>query len=111
MKKNITCLLLALLLVLSAAGCGVKDTPDTQENGQTTSEEKTLTGSLDEVKDSMFVVTDGKGDSYALTFEQGKKPAGLEDQEIGSQVKVTYTGELPVVDPFEGEVLSVEAAE
>lgn len=105
MKGTITCLLMAILLVLAGAGCGARDTPEAD------TQEKTLTGSLDEVKDFMFVVTDDKGDSYALSFEEGQKPKGLEDQEIGSRVEVTYTGELSVVDHFDGEVLSVEAAE
>ena len=38
-------------------------------------------------------------------------PEGLAEQEPGSRVTVTYTGELSVVDSFTGEVLSVEAAE
>lgn len=105
LRKIIPYLLLALLLLLSA-GCGAKKERETAAGD----EEKTLTGTLDEVKDFMFVVTDESGDSYALAFS-GEKPEGLEDQEIGSQVKVTYTGKLSVVDPFEGEILSVEAGE
>lgn len=105
MRKKVTCLLLAFLL-LFAAGCGAQPKTEREES----SGEKTLTGTLDEVKDFMFVVTDGNGDSYAIAFGD-EKPEGLAEQEVGSKVKVTYTGELSVVDPFEGEVLSVEAAE
>ena len=101
MKRIFACLLAAVLL-LACAGCGGKKTE--------TAEEKTLTGTLDEVKDFMFVVTDDKGDSYALTFD-GDAPEGLKDQTVGSRVTVTYTGELSVVDSFTGTVLSVEAAE
>lgn len=103
LKKRTTCLLLTLLVLL-AAGCGAKDTPEAS------GEEQTLTGTLDEVKDFMFVITDDSGDSYAFTTGD-EKPEGLEDQEVGSRVKVTYTGEVSMVDPFDGKVLSVEAAE
>ena len=61
------------------------------------------------VKDFMFVVTDAQGASYAFTFD-GEKPAGLDDAKIGDKVTVTYTGEISEVDPFEGEVLSVEVS-
>ena len=101
MKRIFACLLAAVLL-LACAGCGGKKTE--------TAEEKTLTGTLDEVKDFMFVVTDDNGDSYALAFEGGA-PEGLAEQEPGSRVTVTYTGELSVVDSFTGQVLSVKAAE
>ena len=102
MKRVLGCLL-AVLMLLACAGCGAKKSEESVE-------EKTLTGTLDEVKDFMFVVTDDNGDSYALTFEGGV-PEGLADREVGDRVTVTYTGELSVVDAFTGQVLSVEAAE
>ena len=102
MKRIFVCLLAAVLL-LACAGCGAKKAEESVE-------EKTLTGTLDEVKDFMFVVTDDNGDSYALTFE-GNAPEGLSEREVGDRVTVTYTGELSVVDAFTGQVLSVEAAE
>lgn len=106
MKKRMSCLLLALVLALFAVGCGAQKT-ETKADG----DEKTLTGTLDEVKDFMFVVTDDNGDSYALAFGEGEKPEGLDELEVSSRVTVTYTGELSVVDPFEGTIVSVEAAE
>ena len=102
-KQMLACLL-AVVLVLACAGCGGKKAAEGEET------EQTLTGTLDDVKDFMFVVTDDKGDSYALTFD-GDAPEGLKDQTVGSRVTVTYTGELSVVDSFTGKVLSVEAAE
>ena len=101
MKRIFACLLAAVLL-LACAGCG-------GNKSGASGGEKTLTGTLDEGKDVMIVVTDEKGDSYALTFE-GSAPEGLDEQEVGTQVTVTYTGELSVVDSFTGEILSVEAA-
>ena len=69
-----------------------------------------MTGTLDEVKDFMFVVTDASGSSYAFTFEN-EKPEGLDTVKVGDKVTVTYTGTISEVDPFMGEVLSVTAAE
>lgn len=104
LRKRIAVCLLAALMLLACAGCGSEKAEE-----RTEPEEKTLTGTLDEVKDFMFVVTDDNGDSYALTFDSA--PEGLADQSVGDRVTVTYTGELSVVDAFTGQVLSVEAAE
>ena len=109
MKRVLGCLL-AVLMLLACAGCGARQSGDETSGKGKNEAEKTLTGTLDEVKDFMFVVTDDQGDSYALTFEGGA-PEGLEDREVGDRVTVTYTGELSVVDPFTGTVLSVEGAD
>ena len=73
-----------------------------------TAEEKELTGTIDEIKDFMFVVTDENDTPYSFTFEE--KPEGLENVSNGDTVTVKYTGTISEVDPFEGEVLSVEKA-
>ena len=39
-----------------------------------------------------------------------KNQQELDDAKIGDKVTVTYTGEISEVDPFEGEVLSVEVS-
>lgn len=120
--KKLFALLMALTLLLCSA-CGAKEenpedsaedpnapteSVDTQKNDE---EQKTLIGSLDEVKDFMIVVTDENGTSYALSFNDAGKPEGLSDVSVGEKVEVTYTGELSAVDVFEGSVLSVKAAE
>ena len=101
-NKRIFACLLAAVLVLSCAGCGGKKAAKAEQT------EHTLTGTLDEVKDFMFVVTDKDGVSYALNFE--KKPEGLADVSVGDSVTVTYTGELSEIDPFTGTILRVEPA-
>ena len=63
---------------------------------------------IDEIKDFMFVVTDKNGTSYGFTFEE--KPDGLESVSNGDTVIVKYIGIISEVDPFEGEVISVEKA-
>ena len=63
-------------------------------------------GIVDEIKDFMFIVTDDDKVSYAFTFEE--KPEGLNEVSVGDKVIVKYTGSISMVDPFMGEILSVE---
>lgn len=63
--KQIICGLLAGLCLL-LAGCGQK-----------APEQNTMTGTLDEKKDSQFVVTDDKNDSYLFPIDQKNPPEGL----------------------------------
>ena len=56
MKRILACMMTAMLL-LACAGCGEKKSGEAAE-------EKILTGTLDEVKDFMFVVSDQNGTSY-----------------------------------------------
>ena len=80
-----------------------------EQRQEETAEKKELTGTIDEIKDFMFVVTDKNGTSYEFTFEE--KPEGLENVSEGDTVIVKYTGTISEVDPFEGEVISVEKAQ
>lgn len=72
-------------------------------------EEKKLTGTIDEIKDFMFVITDENDTPYSFTFEE--KPEGLENVSEGDTVTVKYTGTISEVDSFDGEVISVEKTE
>ena len=104
---------LVTVMLLSATGCGAKqekpqDTSPETENVET-EDSLTMTGTLDEVKDFMFVLTDETGTCYSFDFERA--PKGLSDVEVGDKITVTYTGTVSQVDPFEGEILSVEEAE
>lgn len=105
------------------AGCGQSDTKqdkaagtenakqtETRDEGEKDSqEEKELTGTIDDIKDFMFVVTDDKDTPYSFTFDE--KPDGLESVASGDKVTVKYTGTISEVDPFEGKIISVEKAE
>lgn len=133
MKKRYALLLTGLLTLSLAAGCGTKtdnagetsapavsesqaaeSTEQTAESTEQTAvqntadqgEEKTITGTIDEIKDFMFVITDESGAAYEFSFETA--PEGLENVAGGDTVKVTYTGEISEVDPFNGTVISVE---
>ena len=128
MKKRYALLLTGLLTLSLAAGCGTKtdnagetsapavsesqaakSTEQAAESTEQTAdvqntadqgEEKTITGTIDEIKDFMF------GAAYEFSFETA--PEGLENVAGGDTVKVTYTGEISEVDPFNGTVISVE---
>ena len=122
MKKRYALLLTGLLTLSLAAGCGAKtdnagETSESQaaesteqtadvQNTADQGEEKTITGTIDEIKDFMFVITDESGAAYEFSFETA--PEGLENVAGGDTVKVTYTGEISEVDPFNGTVISVE---
>lgn len=122
-KKLITIVIGAMLCAGLIAGCGQSDTKqdkaagtenakqaETQDEGDKDSqEEKELTGTIDDIKDFKFVVTDDKDTPYSFTFDE--KPDGLESVASGDKVTVKYTGTISEVDPFEGKIISVEKAE
>lgn len=105
--KRLLALVLALTLLL--CGCGGKGQSG-QNGGQSGQGEKTLTGTLEEIKDFMFIVEDESGNSYVFDLENGTLE-GLQECGVGDKVTVTYTGELSVVDSFTGKVISVRPAE
>ena len=107
MKKKLITILMGLMLSAGLiGGCGQTNNSSESVKQEETAEGKELTGTIDEIKDFMFVVTDKNGTSYGFTFEE--KPEGLENVSNGDTVTVKYTGTVSVVDPFEGEVISVE---
>ncbi|MDO4262179.1 MAG: hypothetical protein Q4C82_08875 [Eubacteriales bacterium] len=131
-KKIVLAVLTAALAAMAVLGCsskdaGASDTDAAQEETvmdgtaednmavdpeeSAEAETSTVTGTLDEVKDFMFTVTDDDGTPYAFTYEQGSAPEGLDAVSVGDRVVVTYTGEVSEVDAFNGEVLMVEPAE
>lgn len=131
MKKKVAAIVLGIMFCAGlTAGCGQKQTDQAnvettkQDNAETTkqdndvagnseeekneetAQENEVTGTIDDIKDFMFVVTDENDIPYSFTFEE--KPEGLESVNNGDTVTVKYTGTISEVDPFEGEVLSVE---
>lgn len=133
MKRKYILAVLAVTCTIFAAGCGAKadvpqntaqtevkdntqaadstisgDKAEADDKTQTdnTDTEQTVTGTIDEIKDFMFIVTDDSGNSYEFSFET--KPDGLDNVQAGDKVKVTYTGELSEVDAFTGKIISVE---
>ncbi len=96
MKKKLMVFLMLLILSVSVfAGCGSKD-----------EEVNTVTGTFMEKKDFMFTIQDERGQYLGFNFDV--KPENYGDFENGDIVKVTYTGTITEVDPFEGEILSIE---
>ena len=93
-----------------AAGTENAKQAEAKDEGEKGSqEEKELTGTIDDIKDFMFVVTDDKDTPYSFTFDE--KPDGLESVVSGDKVTVKYTGTISEVEPFEGKIISVEKAE
>lgn len=110
MKKKLITVLMGLMLSAGLiGGCGQTNNSSESVKQEETAEGKELTGTIDEIKDFMFVVTDKNGTSYGFTFEE--KPEGLENVSEGDTVTVKYTGTISEVDPFDGEVISVEKTE
>ena len=107
MKKKLITILMGLMLSAGLiGGCGQTNNSSESVKQEETAEGKELTGTIDEIKDFMFVVTDANNTPYSFTFEE--KPEGLENVSNGDTVTVKYTGTVSEVDPFEGEVISVE---
>lgn len=112
MKKTLMLLACTALLAASLTACGSKPAENTDTGSASSSDsasaESKLSGTLDEKKDFMFVVTDDKGAAYEFTFDASAKPEGLDDVSEGDSVTVTYTGTVSEADPFDGTVISVE---
>ena len=131
MKKKVAAIVLGIMFCAGlTAGCGQKQADQAnvettkqdnveitkqdnvvagnseEEKKEETTQENEVTGTIDDIKDFMFVVTDENDTPYSFTFEE--KPEGLESVNNGDTVTVKYTGTISEVDPFEGEVLSVE---
>ncbi|WP_418471681.1 hypothetical protein [Eubacterium sp.] len=98
----------AVLTVTFAGGCGNQDAATTTQGAEVkeSGAQKQLTGTIEEVKDFMFIVTDQDGASYEFDFDE--TPEGLDGVSAGDQVTVTYTGTVSEVDPFSGTILSVQ---
>lgn len=113
MKKTFLLLACTALLAASLTACGEgpaenKDTGSSASSSDSASAESKLSGTLDEKKDFMFVVTDEKGAAYEFTFDASAKTEGLDDAAEGDSVTVTYKGTVSEADPFDGTVISVE---
>lgn len=112
MKKTFLLLACTALLAASLTACGSKPAENTDTGSASSSDsasaESKLSGTLDEKKDFMFVVTDEKGAAYEFTFDASAKPEGLDDVSEGDSVTVTYKGTVSEADPFDGTVISVE---
>ena len=120
MKKTLMVFACTALLAASLSACGSKPAENTDTGTASSAaassssieqqQEHTLTGSLDEKKNGMFVVTDAEGAAYEFTYDPSDTPKGLDDVAEGDSVTVTYTGTVSEVDSFDGTVVSVEKA-
>jgi hypothetical protein len=111
---------LATMALASACSSGAKEATATSavetkaEVAETTkaeamnADEQELVGTISDIKNVMFNVTDDKGTTYSFTFD-AEAPKGLDTVKDGDKVKVTFKGELSEVDPVT-DIVSVEAA-
>lgn len=108
--KRLKMLIPLALALLALAGCGntkpAETQPETTEAVTLDTGAKQLSGTISEIKDFMFVITDETGNAYSFNFET--KPEGLDAVSDGDKVTVDYTGTLDLIDAFTGEVLSVK---
>ena len=95
-KKFMLIFMVMLLMVASIGGCGSKKSDET----------KALAGTMLEKKDFMFTLQDSNGNYYGFNFDV--KPENYDEFDNGDVVKVTYTGTITEVDPFDGEIISIE---
>lgn len=102
MKKTFLLLACTALLAASLTACG-EGPAENKDTGSSASDsasaESRLSGTLDEKKDFMFVVTDEHGAAYEFTFDASAKPEGLDDVAEGDSVTVTYKGTVSEARP------------
>lgn len=71
--------------------------------------EDMVIGTIRNIKDSMFTITDELGASYTFLYE-GQEPSGLKEVKDGDDVVVRYIGTVSTLEPFAGAILSVAPA-
>ena len=79
---------------------------DIKPSRSTDAEQKTVSGTIESIEDFQFVIYDEDDNYYQFSFEE--TPKGLDKVKVGDTVMVTYTGTVSEVDPFLGEVISVD---
>lgn len=122
-KQSILSLILALAMALSLCACGGganQSAPGSSSAGSSSdsasasastdteteqSEEQSVSGVVDEVKDFMFVIDADDGCFYS--FNTDHLPADAPKLSLGDRVTITYEGTLTEVDNFTGKILSV----
>ena len=74
MKKKLITVLMGLMLSAGLiGGCGQTNNSSESVKQEETAEGKELTGTIDEIKDFMFVVTDKNGLHMALLLKKSRK--------------------------------------
>lgn len=96
MKKIAAILLVTVMTMGSLSGCG-----DKTEQGQTVS------GTVDAIKDFMFIIEASDGAFYSFPLNS-ENPIDLTGISTGDEITIEYEGTLSEVDPFDGKVISVE---
>lgn len=102
-NKKITAIILAAMMAMGmVTGCGSDGASKATEKSANAS---TVTGTVDEIKDFMFVIETEDGAFYSFPREDG---IDLSEISVGDEITVEYEGTISEIDAFDGEVLSVE---
>lgn len=67
----------------------------------------TVSGTLNEVKDFMFIIETADGAFYSFPRSEDGV-TDLSEISVGDEITVEYEGTISEIDGFEGKVLSVE---
>lgn len=81
------------------------------ENSTGTDSHNIITGTISELEDLMFTLTDHNNKPYGFHFDKNNIPEGYTDFKNGDRVKVTYSGTFNADETFDGKILSIERAE
>lgn len=92
-KRLLSILLAAIMMIGMLAGCA--------------SNASTVSGTLDEVKDFMFVIKADDGAYYSFPLDEDDE-IDLSGFSAGDRVVVKYEGTLSEIDAFTGKLISVE---
>lgn len=112
MKTRVISLFLALMMAFALVSCGTKsEAPaDAPAAEASQSDAQSVSGTVDEVKDFMFVIEAEDGCFYAFDYDKANAPEGFDNVAVGASITIHYEGgELSEVDNFNGTIVSIEA--
>ena len=86
----------------------LEDTESEPDNNDTEAsyDKNQLTGSVEVIKDSEFVLLTDDGKFYEFPFD--RKPVALVGMDAGTKVCVTYEGEISDDNTVNGNIISIE---
>lgn len=79
---------------------------ETSVSNSISADEQEITGTVSELKNVAFNLTDNLGNTYGFTFD-GDAPKGFDTIKNGDKVTVVFKGELSEIDPIT-DIISIE---
>lgn len=93
-KKLTAMLLTAVMMMGVLSGCGSR-------------KGKTVSGTVDEIKQFMFVIETEEGAFYSFPLKDDDE-IDFSGISVGDEIVVEYEGTISEIDAFTGELISVE---